>query len=81
MRRNKSLNKRRKLQTEGILKITRCRQSLLKVIDGNSLVVQRLGIHTFTAGGTNSIPGWGTEILHATQTNAHTQDEHFGYSS
>jgi len=81
MRRNKSLNKRRKLQTEGILKITPGRQSLLKVIDGNSLVVQWLAIHIFTAGGTNSIPGWGTEISHATQHNVHTQNGTFDYRS
>ena len=77
MRRNQSLNNRRKVQTEGILKITPGRQSLLKVIDRNSPVVQWLGIHTFTAGGTKSIPGWGTEIPHATQHNMHTQNGTF----
>ena len=30
-----------------------------------SLVVQWLGLCTSTAGGTGSIPGWGTKILHA----------------
>ena len=32
---------------------------------GTSLVVQQLRLHTFTAGGTCSIPGWGTKIPHA----------------
>ena len=32
---------------------------------GNSLVVQRLGLGTSTAGGTGSIPGWGTKISQA----------------
>ena len=31
---------------------------------GNSLVVQWLGLCACTAGGTGSIPGWGTRILH-----------------
>ena len=31
----------------------------------NYLVVQWLGFHTSTAGLTDSIPGWGTKILHA----------------
>ena len=30
---------------------------------GNSLVVQWLGLHAFTAKSVGSIPGWGTEIL------------------
>ena len=30
-----------------------------------SLVVQRLRLHASTVGGTGSIPGWGTKILHA----------------
>ena len=30
---------------------------------GISLVVQRLGLCTFTAGGSSLIPGWGTKIL------------------
>ena len=30
---------------------------------GNSLAVQRLGVHTSTAAGWGSIPGWGTKIL------------------
>ena len=34
---------------------------------GNSLVVQRLGLHASTAGGPGSIPGWGTKILQAAQ--------------
>ena len=33
----------------------------------NSLGVQWLGLHAFTAGGTGLIPGQGTEILQATQ--------------
>ena len=33
---------------------------------GNSLVVQWLGLHASTAGGTGSIPGRGTRIPHAT---------------
>ena len=32
---------------------------------GNSLVVQWLGFHTFTAEGLGSIPGLGTKILQA----------------
>ena len=34
---------------------------------GNSLVVQWLGLHAFTAEGASSIPGWGTKILQAAQ--------------
>ena len=30
---------------------------------GNSLALQWLGLHASTAGGTGSIPGWGTKIL------------------
>ena len=38
-------------------------QSLQKEVkDGNSLVVQCLGLHTFTAKGVGSIPGQGTKI-------------------
>ena len=33
-----------------------------KVNSGNSLAVQWLEIHAFTAEGTGSIPGWGTKI-------------------
>ena len=33
---------------------------------GTSLVIQWLGLHAFTAGGTGSIPGWGTKILQTT---------------
>ena len=33
--------------------------------DGTSLVVQWLGLGALTAGGVDSIPGWGTKILHA----------------
>ena len=32
---------------------------------GTSLVVQWLRLHTSTAGGVGSIPGWGTKIPHA----------------
>ena len=32
---------------------------------GNSLVVQWLGLHTFTAEGRGSVPGWGTKIPQA----------------
>ena len=31
---------------------------------GNSLAVQRLGLRPSPAGGTSSVPGWGTKILH-----------------
>ena len=31
-----------------------------------SLAVQRIGLRASAAGGTGSIPGWGTEIPHAT---------------
>ena len=34
---------------------------------GNSLVVQWLGLGTFTTEGLGSIPGWGTKILKAMQ--------------
>ena len=34
---------------------------------GNSLAVQQLGLRASTAGGTGSISGWGTRILHAAQ--------------
>ena len=34
---------------------------------GNSLAVQRLGLHTFTAEDTGSIPGWETKIPQAAQ--------------
>ena len=40
--------------------------SKIRVI-GTSLVVQWLGVHASTTGGTGSIPGQGTKILHATQ--------------
>ena len=35
---------------------------------GNSLEVQWLGLCASTAGGTGSIPGWGTKILHTAQS-------------
>ena len=34
---------------------------------GNSLAVQCLGLHDSTAGGTQSIPSWGTKVPHAMQ--------------
>ena len=34
---------------------------------GISLAVQWLGLHASTAGGTGSIPGQGTKILHASR--------------
>ena len=37
----------------------------LTVVVGNSLAVQWLGLCTFTAKGTGSIPGWRTKILQA----------------
>ena len=37
------------------------------MIGGNSLVVQLLGLHTSTAGGTGSIPGQGSKILNTSQ--------------
>ena len=39
------------------------RQMDKKDVIGNSLVVQWLGVHAFTAQGLGSIPGWGTKIL------------------
>ena len=39
----------------------------LKAVMGNSLVVQWLGLHTFTAEGPGSIPDQGTKILQAMQ--------------
>ena len=40
---------------------------LVKIFDlGNSLVVQWLGLHAFTAEGPGSIPGRETKILQAT---------------
>ena len=38
-----------------------------KRLSRNSLVVQWLGLCASTAGGTGSLPGWGTKILHAAQ--------------
>ena len=37
------------------------------VLPGNSLVVQWLGLHAFTAGGLGSTPGQGAKILQAVQ--------------
>ena len=41
----------------------------LKLLSGNSLVVQWLGVSAFTAMALGSIPGWGTKIPQATQCN------------
>ena len=41
--------------------------NIKKVIPGKYLVVQWLGLCTFPAEGTGSIPGWGAKILQATQ--------------
>ena len=38
-------------------------------IEGTSLAVQWLRLHTFTAGGMGSIPNQGTKILHSAQPN------------
>ena len=43
----------------------RKRIPLLQLCWGNSLAVQSFGLHTSTAGGTGSIPVWGTKILQA----------------
>ena len=42
--------------------------SLGKVRVGTSAVVQRLTLHTSSAGGAGSIRDWGTKIPHATQS-------------
>ena len=36
-----------------------------KLMSRNSLAVQWLGLHAFTAKGPSSIPGWGTKIPQA----------------
>ena len=41
----------------------------IKSSPGNSLEVQQLGLSTFTARAQGSIPGWGTKIPLAVQTN------------
>ena len=38
-----------------------------KWAEGTSLVVQWLRRHILNAGGTGSIPGWGTKVPHASQ--------------
>ena len=43
-----------------------CKRTI-KIFSGTSLVVQWLGLHASTSGGTDSIPGWGTKILSAVQ--------------
>ena len=45
----------------------------LKTETGNSLEVQWLRLHASNAGGTVSIPGWGTEIPHGVW---HSQKNH-----
>ena len=54
--------------------MTRCSTSLVIVeiqvktsMRGNSLVVQWLGLHVFTAKDMGSIPAWGTETPQAVQ--------------
>ena len=41
---------------------------ILAASPGNSLAVQWLGLHAFTAKGPGSIPGWGTKIPQALQS-------------
>ena len=41
---------------------------------GNSLVVQWIGLHASTAGGTGLIPGWRTKIPHAARHNQNVLD-------
>ena len=43
---------------------------------GNSLVVQWLGLCTFTAKGLGSIPDWGTKIPQAAQWSKNKQTKH-----
>ena len=38
-----------------------------KIVQGTSLVVQWLRLHTPSAGGVGSIPGWGTKMPRAAQ--------------
>ena len=45
--------------------ITILKKLLKNVNIGTSHVVQWLGLHASTAGGTGSIPDWGTKIPHA----------------
>ena len=47
--------------------MTKQHQEQKKKNTENSLVVQWLGLRASTAGGTGSIPGWGTNILQAVQ--------------
>ena len=37
-------------------------EAFFKTVHGNSLVVQWLGLHIFTAEGLGSFPAWGTKI-------------------
>ena len=59
---------------EIIIVITPATRVLLTILvkhthsEGTSLSVQWLKFCTSPAGGTSSIPGWGTEILHAAQS-------------
>ena len=41
---------------------------------GNSLAVQWLGLHAFTAEAVGSIPGWGTNIPQAARLKKKTDD-------
>ena len=44
---------------------------------GNNLAVQWLGLHAFTAKGTGSTPGWGTEIPEAAQCSKTNKKTHY----
>ena len=48
-----------------VLKVDICNQQSLNRVIGNSLAVQWLGLHAFTAMGPGSIPGRGTKISQA----------------
>ena len=49
----------------------------VKTPPGNSLVVQWLGLCTFTAEGWSSVRGWGTKILQGTPGSQNKNPEHF----
>ena len=42
-------------------------ENIKKLLRGNSLAIQWLGLHAFTAEGADSIPGWETKIPQAAQ--------------
>ena len=61
-------------------KSNRCKASLLEKnignnFKGNSLAVQRLGLHAFTTAGRGSVPGWRTKIPQASGV-AKTKTKH-----